>query len=69
MYIIEEKNTKKIQVQYETFSNDIVQICKRQEMLYSEHLGTIKNHVSSLSKHLYNSVTEKNLFVQLGSTE
>lgn len=29
MYIIEEKNTKKIQVQYETFSNDIVQICKR----------------------------------------
>lgn len=29
MYIIEGKKPKKIQVQYEIFSNDIVQIYKR----------------------------------------
>lgn len=30
-----------------------------EEMVYNEHLGTIKNHISSLTKLLYNSVTEK----------
>lgn len=40
----------------------VMTLCKfttREEMLYNEHLGTIKNHISSLSKCLYNSVIEK----------
>lgn len=59
MYIIDEKTPRRFKFSMKPLVMTLCKFARGQEMLYNEHLGTIKNHVSSLSKHLYNSVTEK----------
>lgn len=60
MYIIEGKKIpRKFNFTLKPLVMTLCKFARGEEMLYNKHLGTIKNHVSSLSKHLYNSVAEK----------
>lgn len=59
MYIIEGKNPRKFKFSMKSLVMTLCKFTTGEEMLYNDHLGTIKNHISPLSKHLHNSVTEK----------
>lgn len=59
MYIIEGKNPRKFKFIMKSLVMTLCKFTTGEEMLYNEHLGNIKNHISSFSKRLYNSVAEK----------
>lgn len=54
-----KENPRKFKFSMKSLVMTLCKFTTGEEMLYNEHLWTIKNHISSLIKHLYNSITEK----------